>query len=76
MILGVGFLAVGLIDLAHTLSFAGMPDLVTPSSPEKAINFWLAGRFVAAGVLLAVALSPPPTGRRCAASARCWPRWR
>ena len=59
VILGVGFLAVGLIDLAHTLSFAGMPDLVTPSSPEKAINFWLAGRFVAAGVLLAVALSPP-----------------
>ena len=58
VILGVGFLAVGLIDLAHTLSFAGMPDLVTPSNPEKAINFWLAGRFVAAAVLLAVALRP------------------
>ena len=59
VILGVGFLAVGLIDLAHTLSFAGMPDLVTPSSPEKAINFWLAGRFVAAAVLLTIALRPP-----------------
>lgn len=59
VILGTGFLAVALIDLAHTLSFAGMPDLVTPSGPEKAINFWLAGRFVAAVVLLVVALRPP-----------------
>jgi len=58
VILGTGFLAVALIDLAHTLSFAGMPDLVTPSNPEKAINFWLAGRFLAAVVLLAIALRP------------------
>ncbi len=59
VILGTGFLAVTLIDLAHTLSFAGMPDLVTPSSPEKAINFWLAARFIAAVVLLTVALRRP-----------------
>ena len=58
MILGAGFLAVCLIDVAHTLSYAGMPDLITPSSPEKAINFWLAGRYTAAAVLLAVALLP------------------
>jgi len=59
VILGAGFLAVAFIDFAHALSYAGMPPLVTPSSPEKAINFWLAGRYVAAGVLLAVALLPP-----------------
>ncbi len=59
VILGTGFLAVTLIDLAHTLSFAGMPDLVTPSSPEKAINFWLAARFIAAAILLAFALRRP-----------------
>jgi PAS domain S-box-containing protein len=58
LILGTAFLAVCLIDLAHTLSYAGMPDLVTPSSPEKAINFWLAARYVAATALLAVALMP------------------
>jgi len=58
VILGIAFLAVGLIDFAHTLSYAGMPDLFTPSGPEKAINFWLAGRFVAALALLAVALRP------------------
>ena len=59
VILGTGFLAVTLIDLAHTLSFSGMPDLVTPSGTEKAINFWLAGRYVAVAVMLAVALRPP-----------------
>ena len=52
IILGIGFLTVCLIDLGHTLSFAGMPDLVTPSGPEKAINFWLAARFVVAVTLL------------------------
>ena len=56
VILGSGFLTVTLIDLAHTLSFPGMPDLVTASGTEKAISFWLAGRFVAAAVLLAVAV--------------------
>jgi len=58
MMLGVGFLAVSLIDFAHTLSYAGMPTWITPSGSEKAINFWLAGRFLAAGVFLAVALRP------------------
>ena len=52
VILGTGFLAVTLIDLAHTLAFTGMPDLVTPSGAEKAINFWLAARFVVAVTLL------------------------
>jgi PAS domain S-box-containing protein len=60
LILGTAFLAVGLIDLAHTMSYAGMPDLVTPSGAEKAINFWLAGRSVAALALLAAALSRRP----------------
>ncbi|UCV22022.1 MASE3 domain-containing protein [Ferribacterium limneticum] len=59
VILGAGFLAVALVDFAHALSYAGMPALLTPSSPEKAINFWLAGRYIAAGVLLAVAVLPP-----------------
>ncbi len=58
MILGAGFLAVCLIDIAHTLSYAGMPEFVTPNGPEKAINFWLAGRYAAALVMLAVATLP------------------
>jgi diguanylate cyclase (GGDEF)-like protein/PAS domain S-box-containing protein len=58
ILLGTGFLAVGLIDLAHTLSYAGMPEFITRSGPEKAINFWLAGRGIAALVLLSVAVLP------------------
>lgn len=52
------FLGVGLLDFSHMLSFAGMPDYVTPSDPEKAINFWLAARGMAACALLIVAFNP------------------
>lgn len=55
-LLGGAFLAVALIDGMHTLSYVGMPDFFTPNSPEKAINFWLAGRLIAIGSLLALAL--------------------
>jgi diguanylate cyclase (GGDEF)-like protein/PAS domain S-box-containing protein len=55
VLLACAFLAVGLLDLLHLLSYAGMPNLVTPADPEKAIFFWLAARFVAAlGLLLLV----------------------
>lgn len=56
IILACALLAVGLIDFAHMLSFAGMPDWVTPADPEKAINFWLAARLLFSFALLAVAL--------------------
>ncbi len=58
VILACALLAVGLIDFAHMLSFKGMPDFITPSGPEKAINLWLSGRLFAALALLAVALRP------------------
>ncbi|MCV2368221.1 MASE3 domain-containing protein [Roseateles oligotrophus] len=54
-LLACAFLGVGLLDLAHMLSYAGMPDFVTPNGAEKAINFWLAARSMAALALLAVA---------------------
>jgi diguanylate cyclase (GGDEF)-like protein/PAS domain S-box-containing protein len=52
------FLAVGIIDLAHTLSYMGMPDFITPNSPDKAIHFWLAGRLCAALGLIGVLVIP------------------
>lgn len=58
VILGCGFLAVGLLDLAHMLSYKGMPDFVTPAAPQKAICFWLAARYTAALTLLLVAIRP------------------
>lgn len=54
--LACGFFLVASLDLLHMLSYQGMPTFVTPSGPEKAINFWLAGRFVAAAAFLGAAL--------------------
>lgn len=56
MIMGCAFLAVGLIDFAHMLSFPGMPEFITPAGTEKAINFWLVARALTALTLLVVAL--------------------
>lgn len=58
LVLGVAFLGVAILDLTHTLSFAGMPDFITPSGAEKAINFWVAARALAALALLWVAFCP------------------
>lgn len=54
-----GALSIGLLDLAHLLSYQGMPDFVTPNSPHKAIVFWLAARLVAAVAFLAYVMIPP-----------------
>ncbi len=55
-LLGCAFLAIGLLDLAHLLSYKGMPDFITPASAEKAIGFWLIARLLTALTLVAVAL--------------------
>ncbi len=65
ILLGTAALSAALIDIAHTLSYTGMPEFVTASSPEKAINFWLAGRLVMAVALFTVAFRP----------ARLWDTW-
>jgi signal transduction histidine kinase len=58
ILLACGFLGVALLDFGHALSYSGMPDLVTPASPEKAINFSLVSRLLAALALLAIAVRP------------------
>ena len=55
LVLACGFMGVALLDFSHMLSYAGMPDFVTPSSAEKGIHFWLAARLLSALILLAVA---------------------
>jgi len=58
VVLSCAFLGVALLDFSHALSFAGMPVYVTPSGPEKAIDFWLAARSLAALALLAAVAAP------------------
>ena len=58
LVVGCAFLAIGLLDLAHAMSYVGMPDFVTPASVEKAINFWLVSWLVLAGALFTLAFFP------------------
>lgn len=58
LLIGCAFLGVGMLDFTHTISYVGMPDFVTPGSPEKAIGFWLAARSLAAIALFAVVILP------------------
>ena len=58
MLVGWTSLGVLVVDLAHTLSFPGMPALGTESSAQKAITFWLAGRIIAAAGFLLIAVVP------------------
>jgi PAS domain S-box-containing protein len=39
-----GFIVVGVADLMHALTYAGMPPLLGPNDTERAIFFWLMGR--------------------------------
>lgn len=58
LMLGIGFLGVALLDLAHLLAYPGMPDFITPSGAEKAISYWLGARTLAALALISAALIP------------------
>ncbi|ALO45130.1 bifunctional diguanylate cyclase/phosphodiesterase [Pseudohongiella spirulinae] len=58
LVLACFFLGVGVLDFSHTLSYQGMPEYVTESSPQKAINFWLFARLFAALALLLAAFLP------------------
>lgn len=57
-LLMVSFLAVGLFDTLHALSFKGMPDFISANGVEKAIYFWLAARSLQVLGLLAFTFFP------------------
>ncbi|WP_026278675.1 EAL domain-containing protein [Thioalkalivibrio sp. ALJ3] len=57
LILATGFLAVGLLDFLHLMTYPQMPDFITRNSSQQTIFFWLAARLIAAlALLLYVAL--------------------
>jgi hypothetical protein len=57
LLLSIAFFGVGLLDFTHMISFAGMPDFVTPSSVDKSIDFWLPARTLAAIALFAISVT-------------------
>jgi diguanylate cyclase (GGDEF)-like protein len=52
-----GLLIVAFCDIAHALTYAGMPDFLMPASTPRAIFFWLTGRSFEAITLLLVVLN-------------------
>lgn len=58
LLLGAVLLGTALLDFGHMLGYRGMPDFITPASPQKAIVFWLAARLLVAVGLLVAALRP------------------
>lgn len=56
LFLATCFMGVAVLDYFHALSYPGMPDLVTVSSPDKTLIYWLAARLMAVTALLGTTL--------------------
>ncbi len=48
------FLAIGLLDLFHTLSYFGMPRFITENTMQKPTWFWVVARFIQFAVFLVI----------------------
>lgn len=64
LVLGLGFLGVGLLDWSHALSYVTMPQFFTVNTSEKAINFWLMARLWSGLVFLLIAFWPSRLAKR------------
>lgn len=58
LVIAMVFLAVSLFDLAHILSYKGMPGFITPNSENKAALFWIISRILTSAGLLAAVYIP------------------
>ncbi|MBF0552011.1 MAG: PAS domain S-box protein, partial [Deltaproteobacteria bacterium] len=64
LFLSTACLAIGLMDLMHTLSFPGMPNFITPSSTNKGILFWISARLTSAVAFFTSAYIYPESVKR------------
>lgn len=53
------FLMVVILDFAHTLSYNGMPNFLSPNSVNKASTYWILSRFISAGGLFWASQTSP-----------------
>lgn len=56
LVLGCGYLTVSLLDMAHTLTFSGMP-FFPDMAADTAVQFWIVSRFAEAGLLIVAPLA-------------------
>ena len=59
LFLGIAFLAVGILDGMHALSYYGMPDFITQNTVNKANFFWISSRLIGTFAFLAAAFIQP-----------------
>lgn len=52
LFLSCAFLAIGIVDMMHMLSFPGMPAFITPNNTNKGILFWISARLIFALALI------------------------
>jgi signal transduction histidine kinase len=64
LFLGVAFLAVGVLDAMHALSYYGMPDFITQNTINKANFFWISSRLIGTFAFLAAAFIHPDSKDR------------
>lgn len=57
LILCLTFCVVALVEFAHALSYKGMPDFITPNSPNKASTYWIIARLLEGAGLIAAVFS-------------------
>ncbi|GBF38855.1 MASE3 domain-containing protein [Leptospira johnsonii] len=62
LFLGTACLGIALMDMMHMLGYTGMPDLLTPNSPNKSTQFWIIVRLFAAISFLVSAFVPNENG--------------
>lgn len=60
LLIGVVFLATGVTDLIHALSYQGMPDFLGDPSAGKAAAYWVLSRLIVGVGLLGASLIRPP----------------
>ncbi|WP_242339248.1 MULTISPECIES: MASE3 domain-containing protein [Anaeromyxobacter] len=58
-VIGPAFLAVGLFEALHLLTFPGMPGVGGPGTTERGIYYWFLARLWTVGTLVWVARLPP-----------------
>ncbi len=68
VILAIGFLASGLVDLLHTLSYEGM-NVLPAASDETSAQLWMIARTISAAAFLFAALN---LGREELSSVKSW----
>ncbi len=52
----LAFCGAAIVGFAHAMNYEGMPDFITPNTPDKRLDFWLFGQLFSAVALLSMTI--------------------